>query len=193
MHGLQGNSPRGATLGSVKTYTVQVGGVERELPVMAVAPGVSVALFNMLGDTEVTEAAGRALAERLPAEVDILVTPEVKAVSLAHVISRESGKPYIVIRKTQKPYMHDPLAREVVSITTGKPQTLVLDGFDVEKLRGKRVAIVDDVVSSGGTLHSITSLLEEVGAEVAAVVAVFTEGQERPEVLALGHLPLFKD
>ena len=115
----------------MKTYTVQVGDVTRELPLMEVPGGARVALFNMLGDTEVTEAAGKALAARLPGDVDMLVTPEVKAVSLAHVISRESGKPYIVIRKTQKPYMHDPIAREVVSITTGKPQLLVLDGFDV--------------------------------------------------------------
>ncbi|UQN06593.1 phosphoribosyltransferase family protein [Deinococcus sp. QL22] len=175
----------------MKTHHVQVGTVSRELPIVEVAPGVSVALFNMLGDTEVTEAAGKALAALIPADVDILVTPEVKALSLAHVISRESGKPYIVIRKTQKPYMVDPVVREVVSITTGKPQTLVLDGFDVEKIRGRKVAIVDDVVSSGGTLHSISQIIQEVGGEVAAVIAVFTEGQERPEVTALGHLPLF--
>ncbi|WP_027480833.1 phosphoribosyltransferase family protein [Deinococcus pimensis] len=176
----------------MKTYSVQVGDVRRELPVVEVAPGVSVALFNMLGDTDVTEAAGRELAARLPADIDTLVTPEVKAVPLAHVISRYSGKPYIVIRKTQKPYMVEPVVREVVSITTGKPQILVLDGFDVDKIRGKKVAIVDDVVSSGGTLRSLTGIIEEVGGTVAAVVAVFTEGDERPEVLSLGHLPLFK-
>ncbi|WP_189066745.1 phosphoribosyltransferase family protein [Deinococcus seoulensis] len=176
----------------MNTFKVQVGAVTRDLPIVPVAPGVSVALFNMLGDTEVTEEAGRELARLLPADIDVLVTPEVKALSLAHVISRESGKPYIVIRKTQKPYMVDPVAREVVSITTGKPQLLVLDGFDVQKIRGRKVAIVDDVVSSGGTLHSIRQIIEEVGGEVAAVVAVFTEGQERPEVTALGHLPLFE-
>ncbi|BDP41191.1 adenine phosphoribosyltransferase [Deinococcus aetherius] len=175
----------------MKTHKVEVGNVTRELPVVSVAPGVSVALFNMLGDTEVTEAAGRELAARLPQDVDVLVTPEVKALSLAHVISRESGKPYIVIRKTQKPYMVDPVAREVVSITTGRPQLLVLDGFDVDKIRGKKVAVVDDVVSSGGTLNSIRQIVEEVGGEVVSVVAVFTEGQERPEVTALGHLPLY--
>ncbi|THF88231.1 adenine phosphoribosyltransferase [Deinococcus sp. KSM4-11] len=173
------------------THTVHVGRVTRDLPVVPVAPGVSVALFNMLGDTEVTEEAGRELAKMIPPEVTVLVTPEVKAVSLAHVISRESGKPYIVIRKTQKPYMVNPVAREVVSITTGKPQLLVLDGFDVDKIRGHKVAIVDDVVSSGGTLNSLRQIIEEVGGEVAAVLAVFTEGDERPEVTALGHLPLF--
>ena len=175
----------------VKTHTVQVGDVTRDLPIVQVAPGVSVALFNMLGDTEVTEAAGKALAEKLPVDIDTLVTPEVKAVPLAHVISRYSGKPYIVVRKTEKPYMVDPVVREVISITTGKPQLLVLDGFDVDKVRGKKVAIVDDVVSSGGTLKSLTSIIEEVGGTVSAVVAVFTEGTERPEVTSLGHLPLF--
>ncbi|WP_241191183.1 phosphoribosyltransferase family protein [Deinococcus psychrotolerans] len=172
-------------------YSVDVGGVKRDLPIVEVAPGVSVALFNMLGDTEVTEAAGKALAALLPANIDVLVTPEVKALSLAHVISRESGLPYVVIRKTVKPYMVEPVARDVISITTGKPQLLVLDGFDVAKIKGQKVAIVDDVVSSGGTLTSLRQIIEEVGGEVAAVVAVFTEGQEREEVTALGHLPLF--
>ncbi len=184
--------PPRVTLRQVDTFKVQIGRVTRDLPIVPVSPDVKVALFNMLGDTDVTEEAGRELAQKLPADIDVLVTPEVKALSLAHVISRESGKPYIVIRKTQKPYMVDPVAREVVSITTGKPQLLVLDGFDVQKIRGRKVAIVDDVVSSGGTLHSIRQIIEEVGGEVAAVVAVFTEGQERPEVTALGHLPLFK-
>ncbi len=170
---------------------MDVGGVTRELPVVEVAPGVSVALFNMLGDAEVTESAGKALARRLPADVDVLVTPEVKALGLAHVIARESGKPYIVIRKTQKPYMVQPVAREVISITTGKPQLLVMDGHDVEKVRGRKVAIVDDVVSSGGTLASLEEIIAEVGGTVTAVLAVFTEGAERPEVIALGHLPLF--
>ena len=123
-----------------------MGGVRRDLPIVEVAPGVSVALFNMLGDTEVTESAGKALAKLLPPDIDVLVTPEVKALGLAHVISRESGLPYVVIRKTVKPYMVAPVARDVVSITTGKPQLLVLDGFDVPKIKGHKVAIVDDVV-----------------------------------------------
>ncbi len=176
----------------MNTHPIQVGDVRRDLPVVEVAPGVSVALFNMLGDAEVTEAAGRALAAQLPPDIDTLVTPEVKALPLAHVISRLSGKPYVVIRKTQKPYMIAPVAREVVSITTGRPQLLVLDGHDVPKLRGKKVAIVDDVVSSGGTLRSLTDIIEGAGGEVAAVVAVFTEGEERPDVISLGHLPLFR-
>lgn len=180
-----------AQSGPRKTHRIQIGDVVRELPVVEVASGVSLALFNMLGDTEVTEAAGKALAKLLPSDIEVLVTPEVKALGLAHVISRESDLPYVVIRKTVKPYMIEPVAHEVVSITTGKPQLLVLDGFDVDKIKGHKVAIVDDVVSSGGTLDSLRQIIEEVGGEVAAVIAVFTEGQERPEVTALGHLPLY--
>ncbi|WP_438503486.1 phosphoribosyltransferase family protein [Deinococcus alpinitundrae] len=188
----QSAAPGTSSASQRRIHPVQVGTVTRELPVVEVAPGVSIALFNMLGDTEVTEAAGKALAQMIPEGVDVLVTPEVKALGLAHVISRESGLPYVVVRKTVKPYMVEPVAREVVSITTGKPQLLVLDGFDVPKIKGHKVAIVDDVVSSGGTLASLRQIIEEVGGEVAAVVAVFTEGQEREEVTALGHLPLFQ-
>jgi adenine phosphoribosyltransferase len=175
----------------VKTYPIQIGATSRELPIIEVAPGVSVALLNLLGDTELTEAAGQALADKLPKEVDVLVTPEVKAVPLAHVISRITGKPYIVARKTEKPYMHQPVTREVISITTGKPQLLVIDGFDLEKIRGKNVVVVDDVVSTGGTLRSLSSLIQDIGGTVTATLAVFTEGDPRDDVVALGHLPLF--
>jgi adenine phosphoribosyltransferase len=175
----------------VSTYPVSFGNVRRELPIVEVAPGISVALLNMLGDTELTEEAGRLLAERLPAEVEVLVTPEVKAVPLAHVISRVSGKPYVVARKTNKPYMVNPVMREVLSITTGRPQLLVLDGADIEKVRGRRAAIIDDVVSTGGTVRSLTALIGEVGGQVVTTMAVFTEGDEWPDVIALGHLPLF--
>ncbi|HWG85122.1 MAG TPA: phosphoribosyltransferase family protein [Deinococcales bacterium] len=175
----------------MKTYPVGFGRVTRELPIVEVAPGVSVALLNMLGDTELTEEAGRLLAERLPADVDVLVTPEVKAVPLAHVISRISGRPYVVARKTNKPYMVDPIVREVVSITTGKPQLLVIDGADIDKVRGRNAAIIDDVVSTGGTVRSLTALIGDVGGKVTTTMAVFTEGDEWPDVIALGHLPLF--
>jgi adenine phosphoribosyltransferase len=182
---------RGVEFRNVKTHSVVIGAVRRELPIIQVAPGVSVALLNLLGDTELTEEAGRLLAEKLPPEVDVLVTPEVKAVPLAHVISRLTGKPYIVARKTEKPYMSAPVTREVLSITTGKPQLLVVDGFDVPKIQGHNVAIIDDVVSTGGTLRSLGALMRDIGGHVAATLAVFTEGDERSDVIALGHLPLF--
>jgi adenine phosphoribosyltransferase len=176
----------------VRTYPVEIAGVKRELPIVQVGPDVAVALLNLLGDTELTEAAAEELAKRLPPEAETLVTPEVKAVPLAHALSRITGKPYVVARKTEKPYMINPVSRQVLSITTGKPQLLVLDGADVSLIRGKKVAIVDDVVSTGSTLAGLRELIESVGGEVVAVLAVFTEGTPRQDVIALGHLPLFK-
>ncbi|APD09645.1 adenine phosphoribosyltransferase [Thermus brockianus] len=171
---------------------MEIAGVKRELPIVQVGPDVAVALLNLLGDTELTEAAAEELAKRLPPEVETLVTPEVKAVPLAHALSRITGKPYVVARKTEKPYMINPISRQVLSITTGKPQLLVLDGADVPLIRGRKVAIVDDVVSTGSTLSGLRELIESVGGQVVAVLAVFTEGTPRQDVIALGHLPLFK-
>ncbi len=176
----------------MRTYPIEIAGVRRELPIVQVGPDVAVALLNLLGDTELTEAAAEALARHLPKEAEVLVTPEVKAVPLAHALSRITGRPYVVARKTEKPYMINPVSRQVLSITTGKPQLLVLDGADIPLIRGRKVAIVDDVVSTGSTLAGLRSLLESVGGEVVAVLAVFTEGTPRQDVIALGHLPLFK-
>lgn len=171
-------------------HVISVGGVTRALRVVNVGKA-SVALLNLLGDTELTEAAADELAKRLPPEVEVLVTPEVKAVPLTHALSVRSGLPYVVARKTVKPYMLEAVTREVVSITTGKPQVLVLDGADVKRLDGKRVAIVDDVVSTGGTLDGLKEMLAGVGAKVVATLVVFTEGEARNDVIAVGHLPLF--
>ena len=171
------------------THRVRVGDQERDLKVVDVG-SVSVALLNLLGDTALTEAAAEELVKRLPHGVQTLVTPEVKAVPLAHAMSVRSGLPYVVARKTEKPYMVGSVKKSVVSITTGKPQDLVIDGSDLHKLDGRKVAIVDDVVSTGGTLTGLVQLLTEVGAEVVATLVVFTEGEPRDDVIALGHLPL---
>jgi len=174
----------------METHTVRIGDVERDLNVVNVG-AVSVALLNMLGDTALTEAAADELVKLLPPGTDCLVTPEVKAVPLAHAMSVRTGLPYVVARKTEKPYMIEPVSRTVVSITTGKPQLLVLDGTDIGRLRGSRVVIVDDVVSTGGTLDGLKDLLAEVGADVVGTLVVFTEGEGRDDVTSLGHLPLF--
>ncbi len=172
------------------THRVRVGDQERDLMIVDVGE-VSVALLNLLGDTALTEAAAEELVKRLPHGVQTLVTPEVKAVPLAHAMSVRSGLPYVVARKTEKPYMVGSVKKSVVSITTGQPQDLVIDGSDLHKLDGRKVAIVDDVVSTGGTLTGLVELLNEVGAEVVATLVVFTEGEERDDVIALGHLPLY--
>ncbi len=174
----------------MRTHTVRVGTVQRDLNVVNVG-AVSVALLNMLGDTELTEAAADELVKLLPPGTDCFVTPEVKAVPLAHAMSVRTGLPYVVARKTEKPYMIDPVSRTVVSITTGKPQLLVLDGTDIARLKDSRVVIVDDVVSTGNTLDGLKELLVEVGAHVVGTLVVFTEGEGRDDVTSLGHLPLF--
>jgi adenine phosphoribosyltransferase len=174
----------------MNSHRIRIGEVERDLQVVNVGE-VSVALLNLLGDTELVEAAADELAARLPAEVEALVTPEVKAVPLAHAISVRTGLPYVVVRKTEKPYMVDAIKRTVVSITTGRSQDLVIDGADTQRLRGRNLAVIDDVVSTGGTLGGLFDLLAEVGGRVVATLVVFTEGAERDDVIALGHLPLF--
>ncbi|MCS6826033.1 MAG: phosphoribosyltransferase family protein [Caldilinea sp.] len=178
-----------------RMYTVQIGGVERHLPIFQVAPGVKIAIFNMLGDTEVVETAATALCARLPAETDVLVVPEVKAIPLAHALSARSKLPYVVVRKARKPYMVNCLETEVLSITTGAPQTLYVDGRDVPLLEGKRVALVDDVISTGSTLRGLHQLMAQANATVVAEMAVFTEGKadDWNHVIALGHLPIFTD
>ena len=174
----------------MKTHSVQVGAERRDLPVVNVGD-VSVALLNLLGDTQLVEAAADELVKKIPDNIDTLITPEVKAVPLAHAISVRTGIPYVVARKTEKPYMVDAVSKTVLSITTGKPQDLVIDGSNVDQIKGKRVAIIDDVVSTGGTQNALTELLNDIGGEVVATVVVFTEGDERDDVITLGHLPLY--
>lgn len=178
-----------------RVHPVQIGGLVRELPIFQVAPGVKIALFNMLGDTEVVEAAADRLAARMVSEVDVLVAPEVKAVPLGHALAIRTGIPYVVVRKIRKPYMVNCLEAQVVSITTGAPQTLYLDGKDRHLVEGKRVALIDDVISTGSTLKALRLLMKEAQAQIVAEMAVFTEGdaQEWPHVVALGHLPIFTD
>lgn len=176
-------------------YPVNIAGIKRNLPLFAVSENLKIALFNILGDTEVVVAAAKALVEKLPSEVEVLVTPEVKSVPLVFEMSRLSGLPYVVARKIRKPYMENALSAEVMSITTGKPQTLWLDGKDLDLIKGAQVALVDDVVSTGSTFHGLHQLMQKAEADVVAEVVVFTEGDQDKwkEVISLGHLPIFKN
>ena len=116
-----------------------------------------------------------------------------KSIPLAHALSVRLGIPYVVVRKILKPYMVNSISTEVVSITTGKPQTLYVDGKDIALLQGKRVILVDDVVSTGSTLRGLRQLMDQAKATVVAEAAVFTEGDKEKwnHIIALGHLPLF--
>jgi adenine phosphoribosyltransferase len=179
-----------------QTYAVTIAGLRRELPLFEVAPGLRIAVLNILGDTELVEACARALGERLGGlSFDLIVTPEAKSIPLAHALSRVLGKGYVVLRKARKVYMGDTLQSETVSITTGKPQTLYLDEKDRSLVGGRRVVLVDDVISTGSTSQGMRKLMELAGATVVGEAAVFTEGDpdQWQGILALGHLPLFRD
>ncbi len=177
-----------------ETYPVEIAGVHRDLPLFEVAPGVRIAVLNILGDTELVEACATALAGRL-AKVgfDLIVTPEAKSIPLAHALARVTGRGYVVLRKAYKVYMGETVQTETVSITTGAPQTLYLDEKDRQQVAGKRVALVDDVVSTGSTLEGMRALMAKAGATVVAEAAVFTEGDPTrwKSIIALGHLPVF--
>ncbi len=176
-----------------ETHTVKIAGLTRHLPLFQVAPGVKIAIFNMLGDTEVIEAAAKALAKRLPKDAQVLITAEAKSIPLAHALSVESQLPYVVLRKSYKPYMGETVSAETLSITTGQPQTLYLDEKDIALIRGKKVVIVDDVISTGSTLQGMRLIIEKAGGDITATASVFTEGERArwKDIIALGHLPIF--
>lgn len=176
-----------------RQHEVEINGLVRQLPRFAVADGLEIAVFNLLGDTEVVEAAAGGLAALVPDAVDALVTAETKSVPLAYELARRTGKPWVVLRKTYKPYMGEVASATTNSITTGAEQTLYLDEKDRALVAGRRVLLVDDVVSTGSTIDGMRAVMEQVDAEIVGVAAVFTEGDEKPEhVIALGHLPLFR-
>lgn len=178
------------------TYPIEIAGVKRELTLFEVAPGLKIAVLNILGDTELVQAAAEELAKKLASiHYDILVTAEAKSIPLVYALSVVTKKPHVVLRKAYKPYMGAALSAETLSITTGRPQMLYLDEKDHDLLKGKSVIILDDVISTGSTLNGMRLLMEKAGAEVAGEAAIFTEGDDPTawkHIIALGNLPLFK-
>jgi len=182
-------------------YDITVAGLRRRLPIVPITDSLWIAAFVLWGDVELTNACARMLADRLrPFAFDCLVSVEAKALPLAHMVAtylsdEAAGRyfPYAVCRKSVKGYMKDALTVQVKSITTASTQTLVLDGTDARRIRGKRVAVVDDVVSTGGSLRAVDELLERVNAAVAARAAVLLEegGYQDPSLIHLGTLPIF--
>jgi adenine/guanine phosphoribosyltransferase-like PRPP-binding protein len=178
-----------------RTHRVEVAGLSRDLPIITVPSGVRLAVFNILGDIEMTKAAGKELAQRLRAkQPEIVVTTETKSVPLAYEIASLLGLPYVVLRKTYVSYMGEALETKVQSITSGHPRTIFLDAKDRALCAGKRVAIVDDVISTGSTLSAMRDLMGRAGARIVAEAAVFTEGEagKWKDVVTLGHLPLIE-
>ncbi|MFZ5819979.1 MAG: phosphoribosyltransferase family protein [Chloroflexota bacterium] len=179
-----------------ETYTVEIAGLKRDLRLFEVAPGLRIAILNILGDTELVQACARELARKLKdVDYDVLVTAEAKSIPLAYALSVETQKPYVILRKTYKPYMGEAVKAETLSITTGQPQVLILDEKDRGLMDGKRTVILDDVISTGSTLQGMRMILEKVGATIAAEAAIFTEGDRAKwmHIISLGHLPLFTD
>jgi adenine phosphoribosyltransferase len=179
-----------------ETYPIEIAGLKRDLRLFEVAPGLRIAILNILGDTELVQACAKELNKRLKnVDYDVLVTAEAKSIPLAYALSAETKKPYVILRKTYKPYMGDALKAETLSITTGQPQVLILDEKDRTLLRNKRAVILDDVISTGSTLQGMRMILEKAGATIAAEAAILTEGDRAKwlHIISLGHLPLFTE
>lgn len=156
-------------------FDFELYGVKRKLPYVKIREDLALASFVVVSDVELVRAAAPHLVEKLP-PVDLLMTAEAKGICLAYEMSRLMNLPrFVVARKSRKPYMQNPLSHKVVSITTQKEQTLYLDGCDAELLRGKRVALVDDVIATGESIAAIEELAKAAGATVAARAAILAE------------------
>lgn len=174
-----------------ETYKMKIAGLERELPICPLNDNVSIAGFIIFGDVELTVACAKELLEKLP-EFDYIVTPEAKSIPLAYEMSRQCGKKYFVVRKKEKVYMRDPVSVTVNSITTKSEQKLILDGADGEQIRGKKIVILDDVISTGESLHSVEKLVNKFDVDIVARAAILAEGDaaKRDDIVFLGELPL---
>ncbi len=173
-------------------YKMTIAGLERELPMCSLNDKLDIAGFIMFGDVEITVTAATELLKKCP-EFDYIVTPEAKSIPLAYEMSRQSGKKYFVIRKKPKVYMVNPVSVEVQSITTKSVQTLILDGMDGEQIKGKKILVVDDVISTGESLLAVEKLLEKFDVDIVGKAAVLAEGDsaDRDDIIFLEKLPLF--
>lgn len=175
-----------------ETYTLHVAGLTRQLPICAVNDKLDIAAFVMFSDVELTVACAKELLKKVP-DFDIIVTAEAKGIPLAYEMARESGKNYIPARKGTKLYMEEPVIVEDRSITTDAVQRLVIDKKDLDSMDGKRILIVDDVISTGGSLHALETLVGKSKGEVVCRAAVLAEGDaaDRKDIVFLEPLPLF--
>ena len=175
-----------------KTYTLHVAGLTRELPICKINDHLDIAAFIMFSDVELTIACAKALLEKCP-DFDVILTAEAKGIPLAYEMSRQSGKQLIPARKGVKGYMADPVIVEDQSITTAGKQTLVIDKKDLDYMNGKRILVVDDVISTGGSLHALDALAARSSGTIVAQAAVLAEGDaaERKDIIFLEPLPLF--
>ena len=174
-------------------YPINIAGVDRKLPICPVTEDLYIGAFVIFGDVELTTAAAKALLEKAP-EYDYMITAEAKGIPLVHEMARLAGdKKYMLARKAPKLYMTGVFEVEVNSITTAKKQTLYLDTADAELMRGKRILIIDDVISTGESLRALEVLVEKAGGEICGRMAILAEGDaiEREDIIYLEPLPLF--
>ena len=178
-------------------YELNVAGLTRKLPKVKINDKLAIASFVMLGDTDLIEKCADALFYQLDTrklDIDIIVVPEAKGIALAHCVSNHMSVDYVVARKSVKGYMSDPMVEKVQSITTIGAQTLVLDSCDVEKLKGKKICIVDDVVSTGGSIVGLQEMLEKIDCKVVCKATVLLEeaGYDKDDLIYLAKLPIFR-
>ncbi len=174
-------------------YRMNIAGLERDLPICKVTDDLYIAGFVIFGDQELTVACAKALLEKA-SEYDYIITAEAKGIPLAHEIARQTNaKKYFLARKAPKLYMTGVFEVAVKSITTAKEQKLYLDVADAELMRGKRILVVDDVISTGESLHALEALVEKAGGNIVGRMAVLAEGdaQDRPDLIYLEKLPVF--
>ena len=174
-------------------YRLNVAGLERDLPLCPIGENLYIGAFILFGDVELTEKCAQALYEKAP-EHDVMITAESKGIPLIHAMCAASGKNrYVLARKSVKLYMKDVVACETQSITTAAKQTLYIDGDDAAYMKGKRVLIVDDVISTGGSLVSLENLVRLAGGEIVGKMTILAEGDaaERDDIIFLEKLPLF--
>ena len=175
------------------TYKLNVAGLERDLPLCPISSNLYIGAFILFGDVELTEKCAEALYAKAP-EHDVMLTAESKGIPLIHAMCRLSGKNrYVLARKSVKLYMKDVVECNTKSITTDHGQTLYIDGDDAEYMKGKRVLIVDDVISTGGSLLSLENLVNQAGGNVVGKMAILAEGEaaSREDIIFLEKLPLF--
>ena len=177
------------------TYPMNVAGLHRELPICKVTDELYIGAFIVFGDAELTVACARELLKLVPADsYDYMLTAEAKSIPLIHEMARQSGaSEYFVARKGMKVYLTNPIHVQVRSITTQHDQDLYLSGEEAAKMKGKKVLIVDDVISTGESLHALEELVHQAGGEVAGRMAVLAEGdaQKREDIVYLEKLPTF--
>ena len=177
----------------MKYYNMNIAGLDRALPICRVNDELYIAGFVIFGDPELTTACAKALLEKAP-EYDYLITAEAKGIPLVHEMARlQNNQKYMLARKGPKLYMTDILSVSVQSITTAKEQKLYLDGADAALMKGKKVLIVDDVISTGESLHALEELVKQAGAQVCGRMAILAEGDaiDRDDIIYLEPLPLF--